>query len=143
MAVTDRNGLPLTVQLESAQKSEVKLALSTVDSIAVETRPLTVRKRPEVLVADKGYDAQWLRDELRKRNITPKIPRKRKKGYKDEPAGNEKLKPWYRIRWIVERTFAWLGWKRRLLTRWDRSDTVYQAFMTIACIMLCMRRVLQ
>lgn len=143
MMVTDHNGLPLTAQLESAQKSEVKLALSTVDSIAVETKPLTVRKRPDVLVADRGYDAGWLRKALHRRSIKPKIPKRKKKGQKDEPKYNEKIKPYYRNRWIVERTFAWLGWKRRLLTRWEHNDKVYQGFFTLACIMICMGRVLQ
>lgn len=143
MVVTDRNGLPLTVQLESAGESEVKLALSTVDSIAVETKPLQVRKRPDILVADRGYDAGWLRRALHERNIRPKIPKRKKKGQKDEPKYNEAIKPYYRTRWIVERTFAWLGWKRRLLTRWERSDKVYQGFFTLACIMICIGRVLQ
>jgi transcriptional regulator with GAF, ATPase, and Fis domain len=35
----------------------------------------------------------------------------------------------YRRRWIVERTFAWLGWCRRLLVRHERFLSVYAALL--------------
>ena len=38
----------------------------------------------------------------------------------------------YKHRWIVERTFAWLGWQRRLLVRHERLVHTYRAFMHIA-----------
>ena len=46
-------------------------------------------------------------------------------------------------RWIIERTFAWLGNYRRLTVRWDRSLTIYNAFFQIACFMIVIRRVLK
>ena len=49
----------------------------------------------------------------------------------------------YRRRWIVERTFAWLGNYRRLTVRCDRSLTIYNAFFHIACFMIVLRRVLK
>ena len=49
----------------------------------------------------------------------------------------------YRRRWIVERTIAWLGNYRRLVVRYDRSLTIYQAFFHIACFMIVLRRVLK
>ena len=49
----------------------------------------------------------------------------------------------YRRRWKVERTFAWLGNFRRLVVRYDRSITIYEAFFHIACFMIVLRRVLK
>jgi len=49
----------------------------------------------------------------------------------------------YKRRWIVERTFAWLGNFRRLVVRYDRSLTIYRAFFHIACFMIVLRRVLK
>jgi transposase len=43
----------------------------------------------------------------------------------------------------VERTFAWLGNYRRLLVRYERSLVVYEGFFTIACIMICLRKLLK
>ena len=45
----------------------------------------------------------------------------------------------YKRRWIVERTFAWLGNFRRLVVRSDRSLTIYQAFFHIACFLIVLR----
>ncbi|MGA2630148.1 MAG: transposase [Terriglobia bacterium] len=49
----------------------------------------------------------------------------------------------YRRRWTVERTIAWLGNFRRLVVRYDRSLTIYQAFVHIACFIIVLRRVLK
>ena len=49
----------------------------------------------------------------------------------------------YKRRWTVERTFAWLGNFRRLVVRYDRSLTIYQALFHIACFMIVLRRVLK
>jgi transposase len=43
----------------------------------------------------------------------------------------------------VERTFAWPAKFRRLVVRYDRSLTIYQAFFHIACFMIVLRRVLK
>jgi len=45
--------------------------------------------------------------------------------------------------WLVERTIGWLGNYRRLVVRYDRALTIYQAFFHIACFMIVLRRVLQ
>jgi transposase len=49
----------------------------------------------------------------------------------------------YKRRWIVERTFSWLGNYRRLTVRYDRSLTIYRGFFHIACFMIVLRRVLK
>jgi len=49
----------------------------------------------------------------------------------------------YKRRWIVERTCAWLGNFRRRVVRYDRSLTIYQAFIHIACFMIVLPRVLK
>lgn len=40
----------------------------------------------------------------------------------------------YRRRWKVERAFAWLSNIRRLVVRYDRSDSIYEAFFRIAAL---------
>ncbi|MBN2019513.1 MAG: DDE-type integrase/transposase/recombinase [Sedimentisphaerales bacterium] len=40
----------------------------------------------------------------------------------------------------VERTFSWLGNNHRLVVRWDRDITVYNAFFHIACLVTALRR---
>lgn len=43
-------------------------------------------------------------------------------------------------RWVVERTFAWLHHYKRLLVRYDRRDEIHEAFLAIACCLVCHRR---
>jgi transposase len=139
MVITDRNGIPLTVQTESAQKSEFQLAMPTVNQIEVPIRPKHPKKNPDALCADRGYDSKAIRKALRKKGITPYIPKRRKPGKKEEPSYNKKIKHIYRFRGTVERTIAWMGWSRRLVVRWERLDVTYQAFINVACIMICLR----
>jgi hypothetical protein len=47
----------------------------------------------------------------------------------------------YRLRYKVERSFAWLGNFRRLLIRWERRFLVYRAFVAVAIMLLCVRRI--
>jgi transposase len=45
-----------------------------------------------------------------------------------------------RQRYVVERSIAWLHWYRRLRTRWERRADLHQAFLTLACCLICWRR---
>jgi transposase len=45
----------------------------------------------------------------------------------------------YRHRWIVERTIAWLGNHRRLLTRWEKNLESFSSFTLLGCLMLTLR----
>jgi transposase len=43
------------------------------------------------------------------------------------------------LRWVVERTFAWLHQFRRLRVRWERRPELHEAFMHLACALICQR----
>jgi transposase len=44
-----------------------------------------------------------------------------------------------RVRWVVERTFAWLHFKR-LLVRYDHRADMHEAFLALGCCHVCFRR---
>src|SRR2546427_684334 len=48
----------------------------------------------------------------------------------------------YRERWHAERTFAWLGTFRRVLVRYERQAAVYLALVTVAAIIVSLRRLI-
>ena len=93
------------------------------------------------MIADKGYDSDALRDRLRGRGIAFIAPH-RSNRHRTPPQDGRVLRR-YKKRWIVERSIAWLGNFRRLVVRYDRSLTVYQAFVHIACLMIVLRKVLK
>ncbi len=144
MIVTDGQGTPLGALVASAQKAEVRLAEPTLETIRVPRRRGRPRKRPRELVADRGYDSQRLRRRLRCRGIRPSIPPRRIQ--RKHPRRGRPLripKEAYAQRWIVERTFAWLGNFRRLVVRYERLLSVYHALLIIARILITLGRILQ
>jgi transposase len=96
------------------------------------------RTRPRELVADKGQGSDAPRKRLRARGIRPCIPRRR--NAQPRPGRKANLSG-YRERWVVERTFAWLGNFRRLVVRWERRAHVYLAFLLLACILILLRAI--
>lgn len=40
-------------------------------------------------------------------------------------------------RWVVEQSFALLHWFRRLRIRWEIRDGIHEAFLTLACGIIC------
>jgi transposase len=144
MLVVDGNGFPLGFHLDSANVAEVRLAERTLDTIRVSRcggrgRP---KQRPTTLVADRGYDRSALRHALRRRGIRMCIPPKRRPASWRPKRGRPVLarREEYRLRYRVERSFAWLGNFRRLLIRWEHLSSVYRSFFTVAVLLVCVRR---
>lgn len=92
------------------------------------------RKRPDRLLADRGYDAAHIRDSLRERGIEPQIVKKRGRGQGRAPD------PQAPERWTIERTNAWLHNNRRISIRWERRPELYLAFAQLALAVILCRR---
>lgn len=45
-----------------------------------------------------------------------------------------------RVRWVVERTMSWLLDFRRLALRYDRAESTITALLSLACALICHRR---
>jgi transposase len=88
------------------------------------------RRRPDRAAADRGYDHDKYRRELRGRGIRPEIAR-RQSGHGSGLG---------RARWVVERTFAWLHQFKRLLVRYERRAEIHEAFLALGCCLVCLRR---
>jgi transposase len=144
MLVTDGDGTPLAVELESASPAEVKLALRTLRKIRVPKfglgRPRTM-KRILRLIADRGYDSNELRGELAGTGIEPVIPAKRNNRVATHQDGRSLRR--YRKRWVIERSNAWLQNFRRLFVRYDRLLTSFGGFVHMACALITLRQVLK
>ncbi|MDE3220369.1 MAG: transposase, partial [Nitrospirota bacterium] len=46
----------------------------------------------------------------------------------------------YQRRWLVERFFAWLQWKRRLLVRWEYYPANFLGFVQLASITMLLKQ---
>jgi transposase len=107
-----------------------------VEPILDQLRPVKVpsrgrpRRRPVKLHADKAYDNRRVRRYLRRRGITARIARR----------GIDSSQRLGRHRWVVERTVSWLLAFRRLALRDDRTVRIVTALATLACALICHRR---
>ena len=91
------------------------------------------------IYADKGYDAQFIRNYLQKRNIDDCIPHRNFKTNNNREE-NVDQNNYNQTRFVVERFFAWLknGFHRTRI-RYERIADNYLAFCIIASIMMYWR----
>ena len=89
------------------------------------------RRRPERLVADKGYSYPSIRTELRRRGIAAVIPTR--SNQRRQPGFDRQA---YRQRNRVERSVGRLKQFRRVATRYEKLAVNYLAWVTLATIMV-------
>lgn len=97
--MVDRRGIPLAVIHSAANVPDSKALEEVVDAIEPIRSPRRgrPRKRPNRLHADKGCDFPRCPKGLRKRDITPRIARRRGIESSERLGGH---------RWVVERTLC-------------------------------------
>jgi transposase len=128
--VTDAQGLPLAVTITGSNVPDVKEVLHAVDAIPdVGGKVGHPQKRPDELYADRAYDSEPHRQELRKRGISARIPHRR-----TEHGSGLGV-----YRWVVERTGSWLHSFRKLRLRTDRIAGIHEAFVALGASLICMR----
>lgn len=128
--ITDAQGIPLAARVTAANTHDVTQMLPLVDSIPkVSGQPGPPRQRPDRLQGDAAYRSFLHRRQLWQRGIKPLISQHQ----------NEHGSGLGKTRWVVERTVSWLKQFRRLRVRYDRDDNLHQAFLTLACSLICWR----
>jgi transposase len=104
--------------------------LPVIDAIPkVGGKPGPPRRRPQCLYADRAYDSEHHREQLRNRGIRPFIAKRNTEHGSGLGA----------YRWVVERTNSWLHQFRRLRVRYERRADIHQAFLTLGCAIICYR----
>jgi transposase len=83
--------------------------------------------KPRLFLADKGYDADAVREELLMHGILPVIPPKANR--KDPSSCNFSA---YKDRNRIERMFNRLKQFRRVATRYDKTRISFEAFLSLA-----------
>ncbi|MFJ8848748.1 IS5 family transposase [Streptomyces cyaneofuscatus] len=131
--ITDGHGTPLAVVLTGGNRNDVTQLMPLLDAVPpVRGRPGRPRHKPQSVFADRGYDHDTYRDQVRARLILPVIARR----------GTAHGSGLGAYRWVVERTFAWLHGFKRLRVRWERRADIHEAFLKLACCLITHRQVL-
>jgi transposase len=134
--VTEKDGLPLTNATTKGNRHDMTLAQRVMSKIRV-----GAKRRVKQLNGDKGFDSQAFRHSLSRKGIKSNIPERQFKTRR-----RIGRKPFYdkliaKFRPVVERTFAWLKCFRRLRYRWERKKKMFQSFIDLGCLLICLRRV--
>ncbi len=122
---TNGLGLPIAAFLTGGEVHDIK----GFEPLMAEPGP-----DPRVVLADKGYDADAIRDALEAKGVAAVIPGKRNR--KIQPAIDGNI---YALRNQVERCFAKLKHSRRLATRYDKTASSFLGFVLISAVRLWLR----
>jgi transposase len=131
--LVDAQGKCLGITTTGANGDERKELLKLVNKIK------SIIEMPKEMIgieADKGYDSNPTRQELLNRGFLPLIPWR--KNNKDALKISDAFKVFKKkpLRWVVERTHAWLKRRyRRLIVRWERKDEIWQGMIQAALIL--------
>ena len=118
--LSDTLGRPAIVHLTRGNSSDVRTAPAVLAAA-----PGRIRR----LMADKGYDADWLRADLRNAGIVPVIPGTRSR---KRPIRHDKTR--YKDRWRAEAVFCRLKDFRRVATRYDKLARNYASAVALAAV---------
>lgn len=122
-AATDALGNPVRLLFGPGQRNDITKAHELIEGF-----------EPEAVIADKGYDADHLREAVLAREAEPIIPPKSNR--KNPPDYDRTL---YKERNLVERFFNKLKQFRRVATRYDKLLANYRGFVMLAAIAILLR----
>ena len=104
-AVTDALGRPIRIFLTAGNVSDYVGARAMVGSLP----------QADWLLADRGYDADWFRNDLKNMKIEPCIPSR-----KSRKVAIPHDRSRYKLRHKIENMFGKIKDWRRIATRYDR-----------------------
>jgi putative transposase len=131
--LTEGHGVPIGLVIDGANRHDMKLLRSTIESIVVE-RPKASAEEPQGMCLDKGYDYDEVREILGEFGFTAHI---RARGEEAREIAREAGKR--ARRWVVERSHSWMNRFRRILVRWEKKPEHYIAFLHFACALIAFR----
>jgi transposase len=123
-ALVDASGLPIALKLTEGQAADGRSAQDMLETLDA----------GQILLADRAYDSDALRETLAQRGAWANI--RAMPGRKTKPAFSSFL---YRYRNLVERFFNKLKHFRAVATRYDKNPENYLASVKLASARIWMR----
>jgi transposase len=152
--LTDKNGIPLSTVITSANKHDIKAVTDVIDNSVI-NRPFessfskkkTMRQnrqqQQQHLCLDRSYNSKSTENEIINRGYVPHIPYKRKRGeVKEEKVDPKKYDSVRNKRWVVERTNSWYNRFRKLFTRYEKKVENYLGLVQLSNSIVIYRKII-
>jgi putative transposase len=126
--IVDTQGLLITAHVTAANVQDVHAGKQTFQRLLEQPQQLN---RLKIIFADGGYRGElvnWVEENLHA-VLSIVLKKKDQSGFQVLPK-----------RWVIERTNAWMSRNRRLARDYERRAASSEAFLYIATIRLCLRR---
>lgn len=146
--LTDKDGIPLSVIISSANTHDIKLVTDVLDNIIIKRsssltkRNLSNKRKLQHICLDKAYNSKTVKQEIISRGYVPHLPYKRKRGgvkTETQKMSNRKKHP--ARRWVVERTNSWHNRFRKLYTRHEKKAENYLGLVQFSCCIIIYRKI--
>jgi transposase len=128
--ICDTAGIPLAITLTGGNRNDVTQLLPLVDGVGpVRGKPAGLASAPSSSSPTAAMTTTSTAASCGSVASSPVVARRNT----EHGSGLGKL------RWVVERTFAWLHFFRRLRIRWERRLELHEAFLHLSCSLICQR----
>lgn len=101
--------------------------------------PGAPRYKPRAVVGDAAYGHDHIVAQVVERRVLPVLAPRNKAGRPRIEHGSGLG----RVRYVVERSIAWLGNFRRIALCYERTGAAWQAFNELACCVICANKLRQ
>lgn len=134
--LVDRRGVPLALEVDGANRPDMRMLEPTLASIVTE-RPAPTADAQQHLCLDKGYDYASCDRSVAEHGFVGHI---RRKGEAVVPL-SERTHP--ARRWVVERTHSWYNRFRKLMTRYEKKMCNYIGLVDFVSALIVYRTILR
>jgi transposase len=129
--VVDAHGVPLATKLTGANRHDVTQLLPLIEAIPpIRGKSGAPLGKPKSVMADRAHHSEPHRMALSAQDVATEIARR-------NTTHGSGLGVY---RWYVEQSLALMHQFKRLRLRDDRDDAIHEDFMTIACAIMCWRK---
>jgi putative transposase len=132
--LVEGHGLPVGLDVEGANRNDMKMVRATLESIPVE-RPEPTAAQPQGMCLDKGYDYDEVRAIVAAFGFTAHIRARGEEAQELKRKARAKAR-----RWVVERTHSWMNRFRGILIRWNKKVKNYIAMLHMAFAFIIYRQ---
>jgi len=124
---SNAHGLPIALHVTAGQEADCSNYAALMEARESDLA---------IMLADRGYDSDLIRQDLRDRGAVPEIPTKRNRYVQHSVS-----RPLYALRSRIERFINRLKNSRRVATRYDQTADSFLGFATLASLCLWIRSV--